>query len=326
MKCRLAITSGDIDGVGAEVVSSALLPYLKPEENTQFFVWLRSRDQLPDREQFLCSDNVGFIKSWADFSTDQKSLSGKNILFIESANEPCQWVEEATERALEGAIDGIVTGPLSKSGIIASGRSDIGHTEILGRMTGADSLFMTFLGQKFHVILLTGHMDLMTAYQSIDAKLIARVLTLASQWIPNILPRKKASLPMGVVGANPHAGEGGLLGTVEREIIQPALVKAQNQGLNVTGPLVPDICFQPQYWDHYSLYIASYHDQGLIPFKMIHSNSGGVHVTLGLPFVRTSVDHGTAKDIFGQGQAKSLSMSQAIRVAQSLVLKQNLRW
>ena len=126
--------------------------------------------------------------------------------------------------------------------------------------------------------------------------------------------KSKAPRPIGVLGLNPHAGDSGLIGKEEADIITPVLEKLRGEKVPVEGPLVPDSAFTPSLRERYSLYLALYHDQGLIPFKAIHGQNG-VHITWGLPFVRTSVDHGTAFDIAGQGKADSTSMRLAIEWA-----------
>jgi len=127
------------------------------------------------------------------------------------------------------------------------------------------------------------------------------------------LPVAQQKKPIAVLGLNPHAGEDSLIGTEERDIISRALTEALKAKIPVAGPLVPDAAFFEENWKKYSVYLAMYHDQGLIPFKTVHGQKSGVHISLGLPFVRTSVDHGTAKDIFGKYKAIANSMLDAVQ-------------
>jgi 4-hydroxythreonine-4-phosphate dehydrogenase len=205
----------------------------------------------------------------------------------------------------------MVTAPLSKTSIIDAGMKDIGHTEILARVTGQRDLFMGFIGKKFSVVLATGHQPLTDALRGLTPEKFLAALQAAAQ-LRELLPAAKKKLPMAIVGVNPHAGEGGLFGNEE-----DWLRRFADQKL-VMGPLVPDAAFLPQNWNRYSVYLCPYHDQGLIPFKMVHGFTGGVHLTLGLPFVRTSVDHGTAKEIFGRNKAQAGSMKDALNAAMQL--------
>jgi 4-hydroxythreonine-4-phosphate dehydrogenase len=130
-----------------------------------------------------------------------------------------------------------------------------------------------------------------------------------------VLDKKPASRPLALLGLNPHAGEEGIIGDTEKKIHHSVIESARERGVKIEGPLVPDAAFFEKNWSEYSVYIANYHDQGLIPFKMIHGQESGIHLTMGLPFVRTSVDHGTAKDIFGKNKADASSMTLAIEWA-----------
>ncbi|MEK6554999.1 MAG: 4-hydroxythreonine-4-phosphate dehydrogenase PdxA, partial [Bdellovibrionota bacterium] len=149
----------------------------------------------------------------------------------------------------------------------------------------------------------------------ISSKVLAAA-TLLTQFKSD-LP-KLAKKPLALVGLNPHSGEGGLIGNEEISVLNPVLKSLNEKGLKIEGPLVPDSAFLKTNWKKYSFFICPYHDQALIPFKMIHGQDMGVHMTLGLPFVRTSVDHGTAKDIFNKNKANPGSMIDAIKWAMQL--------
>ncbi len=172
---------------------------------------------------------------------------------------------------------------------------------------------MGFLGAKFCVVLATGHEPLSAATSNFSATTLKNALHAANS-LRLTLPNSRAQRPLAVVGMNPHAGEGGLLGREEGWM--SAVIKNLEPELGeIAGPLVPDAAFMPFNWKTYSVYLCPYHDQGLIPFKMVHGFKGGVHLTLGLPFVRTSVDHGTAKELFGKNKAEFGSMKDAILTA-----------
>jgi 4-hydroxythreonine-4-phosphate dehydrogenase len=213
-----------------------------------------------------------------------------------------------------GHIDGIATAPLSKTEIIDCGFSDIGHTEILKRVANIEDTHMAFVGSKFNVVLATGHASVSKAITQLDERRLLSAISAANQLIP-LLPSRKTKHTIALLGLNPHAGEGGLIGHEEVEYFDKALKKANKMDISIEGPLVPDAAFLEENWKKYSAFVCPLHDQGLIPFKMIHARSGGVHITLGLPFIRTSVDHGTAKNIFGKNIADPSSMLEAIKWA-----------
>ena len=210
------------------------------------------------------------------------------LLEIKSSKTAGHWVEEAARLCMKKQISSLVTGPLSKETLNRSHPGIIGHTGLLKQISCREDIFMTFLGSYFNVILLTDHVSL-------------RDITLKKEKLTALLKQAllfrsflKSKKPLGVLGLNPHGGEGGLLGTEELEIVKPVLKGFSKK--EVIGPLSPDAAFLSKNWDRYSFFIALYHDQGLIPFKMAHSHRGA-GFSLGLPFIRTSVDHGTGMDL-----------------------------
>jgi 4-hydroxythreonine-4-phosphate dehydrogenase len=242
---------------------------------------------------------------------------------ISSNLPPPLWVETTAQAAHFGHIDGMATAPLSKTAVSSAGLQDLGHTGILKRITKSKDLFMGFIGDHFSVVLATGHVPI----ERIATELTANRLTAAvkaAEHLRQVLAMEKslrtANYPLALLGLNPHAGESGLIGSTEKDIHCPVLSAVRESGIEVEGPLVPDAAFFKTNWKKYSVFIANYHDQGLIPFKMIHGQESGIHITLGLPFIRTSVDHGTAKDIFGTGKADPSSMRLAIEWALKLAV------
>lgn len=300
---RLAITTGDPDGVGPEVTAKALR-FLGPQPGVQ---WVIFRD--PSSSAYF--EKLPFrrrqVTSWEE--AKELALSSRNLIEIVNSQTPGDWVETATLACLKKQMKGLVTGPLSKTGLQKSGRTDLGHTEILSRLAGGVPVIQGYLGQHFHVLLATAHVPLKKVSESLSDNRVKEVLKAAGEF-RSLLPAADQKKAAAWVAMNPHGGEEGLLGDEDLRI-QKVLRKFRS--FPVEGPLVPDAAFRPAQWKKYSFYIASYHDQGLIPFKMIHGQSEGAQISLGLPFIRTSVDHGTARDIAGKNLANPGSMIDAIR-------------
>ena len=308
---RIAITTGDTDGIGLEITTKALAR-IKPEKGVQFFLWRSSK---------ACKKNLKILDSFFHrklfhdwLKASKEDYNHKTLLEIESQAPPAKWVEWMGEAGLASSIDALVTAPISKTEIRNAGLKDCGHTDILKRVTGQKNVFMAFLGKKFNVVLLTDHIPIEKVAEQIDEDLLETCI-LKTHDFKKYLDSKRKTRPIGLVGLNPHASEKGIIGKEEIRIFQNVLKKIKERKIPISQPLVPDVCFQKKFWKNYSFYIASYHDQGLIPFKMIHSDKHGVQISLGLPFPRVSVDHGTAKDLFGKNKADPTSMEQALLVA-----------
>lgn len=315
---RIGITTGDQDGIGPEVTAKALYK-IGPQRNVHFFLW-RS-PQFPKKYLRLIDKKFRRVvyTTWADALKGGVG-SHKEIADICSTTAPPLWVDSAAQAATYGHLEALVTAPLSKTLIQDSGLKDIGHTDILSRVTGAKELFMTFLGKHFNVLLVTGHRPL----SQVPALLTERRLTtalLAAHSMSGHL-KKKGANKIGLLGLNPHAGEAGLIGSEETSIFEPLIARMQNDKFPIEGPLVPDAAFLQKNWSRYSFFVCPYHDQGLIPFKMAHQHKSGCHLTLGLPFIRTSVEHGTAKDIAGKNIADPSSMVSALDWAVNLSREQ----
>ncbi len=311
---RVALTTGDADGIGTEVTAKALAK-LKPITGVRFYVWRSPRCPAPHLAMIDRSFKRITVGSWPEalkVATDSK----RELIDINSNQAPASWVETAAKASLFGHIDAMVTAPLSKTSVAAAGMTDMGHTGILKRVARRE-LFMGFIGDEFNVVLATDHLSIEAVSRALTMERLKSALV-AADMLRQVFDRKRAALPLALVGLNPHSGEEGLIGREEESVHRPALEAARTKGLKVEGPLVPDAAFFKSNWKRYSIFVASYHDQGLIPFKMIHGQESGIHVTLGLPFVRTSVDHGTAKDIFGKNKADARSMTLAIEWALKL--------
>jgi 4-hydroxythreonine-4-phosphate dehydrogenase len=234
----------------------------------------------------------------------------------------------AARAALRGEVAAIVTAPLHKEALAAAGYAFPGHTELLqaeaaahlGRPLAQVPVRMMLANDELRTVLVSIHMSLRAAIEAVSFDGVLQTLRITHDSLSALLGRAPR---IGVAGLNPHAGEGGLFGTEEREIIAPAIAAARAQGIDADGPHAPDTVFMraratAQRAGEFDVVVAMYHDQGLIPVKYLGVEKG-VNVTLGLPLVRTSPDHGTAFDIAGSGRADPSSLIEAIRMARSLV-------
>ncbi|MDD5758314.1 MAG: 4-hydroxythreonine-4-phosphate dehydrogenase PdxA [Desulfobulbaceae bacterium] len=225
-------------------------------------------------------------------------------------------IEEAVRLVQEGDLAAMVTCPITKAALQGAGYAYPGHTEMLADLCRSSEYAMMMAGPSLRVTLVTIHQGLAQVAASLNPERILRLIEITGRSLqidfgfPN--PR------IAVAGFNPHAGEGGIFGDEERRVIAPALERARALGWQVAGPFPPDTVFHKAVHGHYDAVICMYHDQGLIPFKLLHFEDG-VNVTIGLPIVRTSVDHGTAYDIAGQGTAKPTSLNAAFAMAALIV-------
>jgi len=306
------LTTGDVDGIGLEVSIKALLK-IGPITNVRFLL-LADSDQFKRWEKKISTSRFR-LKICSELSDVENPSHSKNTLCIFLRKDPpIQWVEDVSRYCLKrGRTHGLVTGPLSKTGIHQAGFKDLGHTDLLKRVSKRSSLFQTYLGSKMNVLLITDHLSLESVPKKVkDLKLMNEALKLC-------LPLKKQlklSGSIGLLALDPHAGEEGIIGKQD-QIHAQWIQKKSNKDL--IGPIPADTAFEKSQRKKIGLYLALYHDQGLIPFKTLHGFDEGVHLTLGLPFVRTSVDHGTAKEIFGKNLANPGSMKDAIKTAIRLI-------
>jgi 4-hydroxythreonine-4-phosphate dehydrogenase len=236
-----------------------------------------------------------------------------------AARAAMAWLTDGAQRCLAQEMDALVTAPLNKNSVIRSGQPFIGQTEFLSELAGTKRTAMMLLGQDdrgrwLRVTLATTHVPIKLLSAQLSREKIELAIELAAQACRDLgLSRSRVA----VCGLNPHAGEGGEIGDEEITTIKPAVEAAYKKGIDVTGPMAADALFFYAYRGDYDVVVAMYHDQGLAPLKMVAFESG-VNWTLGLPFVRTSPDHGTAYDIAGQGKADPSSMRAAIRLAKQL--------
>jgi len=222
------------------------------------------------------------------------------------------YLNAAIDDAMAGRVDAIATGPINKAALHMAGIPYAGHTEILAQRTHTRDYAMMLAGNRLKVVLATIHVPLSRVPEILATPTILKVIELTARGLETRFGLSKARI--AVAGLNPHAGEKGLFGDEEERVIRPAIDLAIRRGIDASGPHPPDTVFFSASQGAYDAVVAMYHDQGLGPFKMIHFNDG-VNTTLGLPIVRTSVDHGTAYDIAGLGRASAESMAAAIAMA-----------
>ena len=285
---RIGMTLGDPAGIGPEVVSAAL-----------------GSIQLPEG---VCVDVIG---------SSEGHTVGKPT--DASARAAVDAMEEAARRLLAGEIQAVVTGPVCKHALHRVGFELPGQTEFFAARAGVEDFAMCLTGGMLTVALVTAHVPLVKVPGMLSEAEIVRVGCLLRDFL---LLKLKKNPRIAVAGLNPHAGEQGDMGREEIDIIAPAVACLSQMG-NFVGPLPPDTLFHRAVEGDFDGVLCMYHDQGLIPLKL-HAFHEGVNVTLGLPFIRTSPDHGTAFDIAGRGIARPDSMRQAIRLAVELAMERSV--
>jgi 4-hydroxythreonine-4-phosphate dehydrogenase len=227
------------------------------------------------------------------------------------------FIHKAVEMCMQGRADAMVTGPITKVLLHEAGCLFEGHTQLIATLTGARDYVMMLAGERIRVSLVTTHCRLLDVSSLLSKEAILSVILITYNSL-----LKDFAIPhprLAVAALNPHAGECGLFGSEERDIIEPAVMDARQANIPVEGPFPADTLFYRAYRGEFDAVIAMYHDQGLIPLKLVHF-SDAVNITLGLPIIRTSVDHGTAYDIAGKGIADPSSMTAAIKTAARMAL------
>jgi len=228
--------------------------------------------------------------------------------------DAADWVVEGAKRCLAGDLAALATAPITKELLHRAGYPFTGQTELLADLSRTNRFAMMLAGGPLRVALVTTHAPLRNVAKLINGRKIVEVIELSNEICRRFGVRRPR---IAVAGLNPHAGEGGLLGDEERRIIGPAVKRAARRGITVSGPYSADTLFYRAAHGEFDAVVAMYHDQGLAPFKLIAFNNG-VNLTLGLPFIRTSPDHGTAPDIAGKGIARPDGMIAAINMAAQL--------
>ncbi|HPU55866.1 MAG TPA: 4-hydroxythreonine-4-phosphate dehydrogenase PdxA [Verrucomicrobiota bacterium] len=327
---KIGISLGDITGIGPEVTLEALAAEL-PADDTQYVilgdadilasVHATSGLPLPLTRSETASDRILCLNPYATPLPPNLPAGAP-----EAARAAVEWLREGARRCLEKRLDALVTAPVNKEAIIRSGVPFVGQTEFLSELAGTSDTIMMLLGHDdrgrwLRVALATTHVPLRLVAERLTQANVELAITLAARACADLgLPRARVA----VCGLNPHAGEGGKLGDEELRIIGPAIRAARDRGIDVHGPVSADTLFHSALNGGCEAVVAMYHDQGLAPLKMVAFESG-VNWTLGLPFIRTSPDHGTAYDIAGKGVADPSSMIAAIRLAKQLASRRRSR-
>ncbi len=322
MKPVIGITLGDAAGVGPEIIAKALAEQevydiCRPVVIGDLGIMKRAvaivgqdltcraiGDVLTGGQEFGQIDVIDLRNLPADLPFAQVDPRAGKAAYT--------YVETAVNLALAGKIAAIATAPLNKDAMNQGGCHFPGHTEILAHLSNTKNYAMMLTGGSLRVIHVSTHLALRQACEKVKKERVLKVIELADQAMKKIGIKEPR---IAVAGLNPHSGEGGLFGTEEIEEIIPAIECAKALGLQVTGPVAPDTVFyRAAVKKDFDIVVVMYHDQGHIPLKVLGFEEG-VNITVGLPFIRTSVDHGTAFDIAGKGIANHMSMLESIRLA-----------
>ena len=322
---RIAITMGDPCGVGPDIIVKCLqlptifercIPVIIGDINA-----LEKALDVVGADLEICPvDDLGALELAAQPGVvpiiRRSHLAREDLVYGQPSQATClaviSYIEEAARLALTGRVDAVCTCPINKARLRRHGFLFPGHTEFLQELTGADKVVMMLAGPRLRVSLATIHHALAEVPRILTDDLLFRTIDITAKALLRDFGLETVRL--GVAGLNPHAGEEGLFGREEVELIQPVIGRFQGQPFEVVGPLPPDTLFHRAYEGEFDAVIAMYHDQGLIPIKLVHFHDA-VNVTLGLPIIRTSVDHGTAYELAGTGKANPGSLQAALRLA-----------
>ena len=284
----IAVTVGDPSGIGPEVAVKA------------------ARDP---RVVAVCRPQL-----YGPYAADELAEFPAGEINADSARAAYDAIVRAVADARRGRVAAIATAPVNKEAFAAAGLKWRGHTDLLAHLCGVDDVAMLFWSDRLRVVLATVHIPLADVPRALTGERLLAVIRLTAR----SLPRFGITAPrLAVAGLNPHAGENGVLGREDRDVLGPAVATARSGGIDVLGPLPADTVFVRAARGEFDVVIAAYHDQGLVPVKLL-AFGRAVNVTLGLPIIRTSVDHGTAFDIARQGVADEGSLIEAILLAARL--------
>jgi 4-phospho-D-threonate 3-dehydrogenase / 4-phospho-D-erythronate 3-dehydrogenase len=327
-KPLIGITMGDPASIGPEIVIKGLaqphhlhqdcMPFvigdLRVLQNTQSVMNLAGVAFQPVDDPAEIQEQPGTIHVLDMRNADPSSFQPGQVSAV-AGKASAEYVVKAATLAMEKRIDALVTGPINKESINLGGYHYAGHTELLAAVTRAEYVSMMLVSSKLRVLHVSTHVSLREACDSVRRDRVLTVIRLAhmgARMLGIDSPR------IAVAGLNPHAGESGLFGTEEITEILPAIEDARSQGLDVSGPWAGDTVFLQATQGKFDVVVAMYHDQGHIPMKLLGFDEG-VNVSIGLPIIRTSVDHGTAFDIVGKGIASETSLIAAMNVAVQMV-------
>ena len=328
MNGPLIITMGDPTGVGPEIIVRALLEGEFDRFEGSLLVAgdlgvlnraaaLFGRDTSGSDEALIVGDKRLPVMALSELPFDRIEYGKPDAA---CGRAMATYIDWATEQCLAGGAAGMVTAPISKKAINDAGIDFPGHTEMLADRCGVEKVVMMLAGHRLKVCLVTTHLPLSRVPDVLSTEDIVATIRITDRALRHQFGIEKPRL--AVLGLNPHAGESGLFGDEDARIIVPAIEQVRAEGIAASGPHSADTLFHFAAAGGYDAVICMYHDQGLIPLKLLHFEDG-VNVTLGLPIVRTSVDHGTAYDLAGTGRASSASLLAAIRMAEEMINNKN---
>jgi 4-hydroxythreonine-4-phosphate dehydrogenase len=326
MKPLLALTLGDVAGIGPEITAKTLLHH--PELRTECVpIVVGDADAMRRGVETIGGDPaaVRVIDEPANAANDPGCIELLQVggslrdvrpgeLSAAAGDGGYRFVVEACALAKAGKVSGIVTAPLNKLALHEAGHKWPGHTELLAHEFGVRNFSLVLSAGDLYLFHLTTHVSLMRAIENITPERTDAMLDLADAFGRAL---GWTNEPIGLSGLNPHAGEGGLFGSEDAEVLAPATARARARGINVTGPIPADALIPAAVRGKWRLVVVCYHDQGHAPFKAVYGDNG-VNITVGLPVVRVSVDHGTAFDIAGKGVAREDSLVLSCRRAAQL--------
>ncbi len=332
----IAVTMGDPAGIGPEIILKALAdPAIKkvsrPLVLGDWGVLQRARSRRSQNPQLICWQPGQQLLPMLNHPTAHVvcPLSALNARQSRPGRPSKQgghgafrYIRVAAKLALSKVVDAIATAPISKSILIDAGYNYPGHTELLAELSRTAECRMMLMGAKLRVVPVTGHVAFTRVARNLTRENIQITLELTQRGLKNFFGIARPRI--AVAALNPHGGEEGIFGDEEIEVIAPAVRQARRKGIAATGPFPADSLFHHAARGDYDAVVCMYHDQGLIPLKL-HHFFGGVALTLGPPFIRTSVDHGTAYDIAGTGKADATSMKEAILLAARLARQRSRR-
>ena len=305
-KSLIGITMGDPGGIGPEVILKALTsPEIRAAAN---YVVIGSEKVLSNISDRVLSDNISVLD--LDNFTVNNALSHKPL--PDSGKASVEYILKGLDLAINGKIDALVTAPISKEAIKLAGYDYAGHTELLKEKTSVENVVMFMVGKGLRVSFVTTHLAVNEISGAINQENVFSTIQITATGLKTFFGIDQPKI--AVCGLNPHCGDGDRFGTEERDVIIPAIERAQKMGINCHGPLSADTVFNKALNGEFDIVVVQFHDQGAIPIKMYAFDSG-VNITLGIPVIRTSPTHGTAFDIAGKGIADPGSMIEAIKTA-----------
>lgn len=322
LKRRIGITIGDAAGIGPEISLKAVADGEIRRACSPVLVGdLRHLERVCrslDLGLELLPFSKGIMPAGAVGVVDMANLPDDTPLGIDdpvTGRAAAECIEAAVRMCRDGSIDAIATAPISKKAISLAGYDFPGHTEFLAALTDSEEVAMSFFAENLRVVLVSTHVAIRDAIEMVTRSRLVETIRFADKELTGLLKR---SVRIAVAGLNPHASEAGMFGEEEANEIVPAIeICRERFGIDVSGPYSPDTIFLRGYRGEFDAVVACYHDQATIAVKSL-SFGTAVNVTLGLPFIRTSVDHGTAFDLAGRGEADASSMKAAIRLAAEL--------